>query len=331
MALTAAREHKRTFILSALVILLAVLSTGCGRDWKLGSWYYEEDEDTDPTTSTSLFINDVSAPWGLAADGTHLYATDVSTHFLMKYSIADLDDLDNPDNLVWEFGGYGTEEREFHNPEGVAVDLSGNVYVADRGNGRIQKFDSDGIFISQWDTSATFTEPDQLSDPTGIAIDGAGFVYVADGDNDQIVKFTANGTYFSHWGTEGTGLGQLNQPRGLYVDKVNELLYVVDGNNKRVQVFTLTGDYQRHFGSSGTEDGQFSSPWGVVVDPVRGVYVTDRVADRVQLFSTSGDFTKVLTIPDSEDPLDQPTGAVITSGYLWLCETTPNRIRAVER
>ena len=63
-------------------------------------------------------------------------------------------------------------------PTGVAVDSSGNVYVADNGNNRIQKFNSNGKFITKWGSYGT--ADGQFSSPIGVAVDSSGNVYVAD-------------------------------------------------------------------------------------------------------------------------------------------------------
>jgi DNA-binding beta-propeller fold protein YncE len=324
MALRMSKNQLNTSILSAFMLLvIIILTTGCGEDWKLGSWHPPEDD----TPPNAIFIRDVTSPWGLAADGSHLYITDISNHSLLKFSVSDLDVLDD---LVWEIGEFGATEGDFYTPMGVAVDALGNVYVADRDNARVQKFDSDGVFIAQWGTLDAVEEPWELVAPTGIAIDSDGFVYVADGDNNQIVKFTAEGVYDSHWGATGTGDGEFDQPHGLAIDAANSTLYVVDSNNGRVQVFTLAGVYQRQFGSVGDQNGQFSGPWGVVVDQTSGVYVTDRNSERVQLFNFSGDFVEILPIAETDAPLVTPAGIAILDNHIWICETTPNRVRGLE-
>ena len=68
--------------------------------------------------------------------------------------------------------------RPIFRPEGVAVDSSGNVYVTDYDNDRIQKFASDGKFITTWGSSGS--GEGQFTKPQGIAVDSSGNVYVDD-------------------------------------------------------------------------------------------------------------------------------------------------------
>lgn len=81
----------------------------------------------------------------------------------------------------------GTCDGKFNAPSGIAVDVAGNVYVADTGNNRIQVFDPSGVFIKKWGSEGS--GDGQFLRPKGIAVDYAGNVYVADTFNHRIQKF----------------------------------------------------------------------------------------------------------------------------------------------
>jgi tripartite motif-containing protein 71 len=83
----------------------------------------------------------------------------------------------------------GTGDGQFINPVGLATDSSDNIYVADRGNNRIQKFDSDGNFITKWGTPGI--GDGQFEEPTGIAVDSLDNVYVVDRGNSRIQVFAS--------------------------------------------------------------------------------------------------------------------------------------------
>ena len=84
----------------------------------------------------------------------------------------------------------------------------GSVYVADFGNNRIQKFTSEGVFVSQLGTFGT--GDGQSFSPAGVAVASDGSVYVVDSGNHCIQKLTSEGVFVSQWGTEGTGDGEFN-------------------------------------------------------------------------------------------------------------------------
>src|SRR5205807_1540120 len=97
----------------------------------------------------------------------------------------------------------GAGNGELNSPTGVAIDPSGNVYVADTGNHRIQKFDASGAFLTGWGTLGA--GDGEFERPAGVAADGSGNVYVVEFDNPRIQKFDASGTFLTAWGSEGSG------------------------------------------------------------------------------------------------------------------------------
>jgi sugar lactone lactonase YvrE len=158
---------------------------------------------------------------------------------------------------ITQWGTYGNMDGQFNGPHGVAVDASGNVYVVDYGNSRIQKFMSNGTYLTQWGTTPG-TGNGQFVNPTGVAVEGRGSVYVngnvyvADRGNHRIQVFTNSGAYLTQWGTFGTGNGQFAGPGGVAVDASGNV-YVADTYNHRIQVFTRGGVYLTQWGTSGVD------------------------------------------------------------------------------
>ena len=89
-----------------------------------------------------------------------------------------------------KWGTKGSGNGQFVSPKGLAIDGLGYIYITDTGNSRIQKFDSNGNYITQWGIEGS--DDGQLLYPEGIAVDGSGYVYVADTGNHRILIFGQN-------------------------------------------------------------------------------------------------------------------------------------------
>jgi tripartite motif-containing protein 71 len=131
-----------------------------------------------------------------------------------------------------QWGGYGSHDGQFSSPTGVATDSSGNIYVADQSNARIQKFDSAGAFITKWGSSGS--GDGQFSSPTGVATDSSGNVYVSEVSADRIQKFDSSGTFLAKWGSQGSGDGEFMKPQSVATDSSGNV-YVADTVNNRMQ------------------------------------------------------------------------------------------------
>jgi streptogramin lyase len=194
-----------------------------------------------------------------------------------------------PPKFLLEWGsGPGSADGEFSGPVSVAVDASGNVYVSDQGNHRIQKFDSDGNLLTKWGSQGS--ADGQFNRPWGIAVDSRGDIYVADDLNHRVQKFNGDGTFLTKWGSPGSGDGQFDRPTDIAVDASGNV-FVADSKNIRIQKFDRDGAFSTKWGSEGSGDGQFSAGEKfVAVDPSGNVYVSEHFGYRVQKFDGDGTF-----------------------------------------
>jgi sugar lactone lactonase YvrE len=183
------------------------------------------------------------------------------------------------------FGKKGTGNGEFESPNGIATDSSGNIWVTDTANNRIEKFNAKGEYLSQFGKAGAGNG--EFNAPKGIAIDSSGNIWVVDSANNRVQEFSSEGKYLAQLGKEGTGEGQFKSPTGIAFSTSPTLFFVVDTGNNRVQKFNTSLKFQAQFGKAGTGNGEFKSPSGVAVDAAGRIWVTDTGNNRVQKFNAT--------------------------------------------
>ena len=214
--------------------------------------------------------------------------------------------------FVAKWGSTGVSDGEFRHPHGIDVDSFGNIHVTVRDNLEVQKFTSNGTFISKLESNTTrdgeyrelvIKEDDvpryifrsnvsrngELLDPHGIDVDSFGNVFIADSVILNVQKFDANGKFITKWGTNGTGDGEFRHPHGIAHDSFDNV-YVTDYTNSNVQKFDNNGKFITKWGTKGTGDGEFSKLECVEVDSFNNVYIADAGNQRIQKFYSYGKF-----------------------------------------
>jgi len=206
-------------------------------------------------------------------------------------------------------------------PRAVAVDESGNVFVADFVNNRIQKFDSKLEPLLAWGRRGS--RPGEFKDPCGVAVGPGGEVYVADTWNSRIQVFTPDGKFVREWNHGFFG------PRGVAVD-ASGTVFVADTGNGRIVRSTADGRQELEWGGRGSGPGQLSEPQGIAVDGKGRVYVCDNGNARLAVFDRDGAFLLNVPVPGwQREVFSEPYVAVEPSGTIWVTVPRAGEIRAL--
>lgn len=169
----------------------------------------------------------LSQPAGLAVSDKRIYVSDVKNHRIAVYGMEG--------TFLQSFGRRGTGAGEFNFPTYLWFDkASGQLWVCDSGNFRIQWFDGDGRFIGKMGENGN--RPGYLARPRGIAKDSEGHVYATDAAFDAFQLFEPNDDLLLFVGRAGSRPGEFSMPGGIFIDG-RDRVYVADTQNGRVQVF----------------------------------------------------------------------------------------------
>lgn len=222
-------------------------------------------------------------------------------------------------NGVQDFSGDGgpAAQASLNDPTGVAVDIQGNVYVADFANHRIRRIGKDGVITTVAGMGTPGFSGDggpatlsHLSFPTGVAVDAKGVLYIADTDNNRIRRVGPSGIITTiagvgHFGFLGDGgvatQASLNFPTGVAVDAAG-IVYIADTGNHRIRrvgpngiITTLAGIGIPGFSGDGGPATQASLnyPYGVAVDVKGNVYIADTGSNCVRCVGPNDIITTV--------------------------------------
>ena len=300
-------------------------------------------------------------PGGIAVTGGGaVYVADTGNHSLRAITAAGVvSTLAGAAGLSGTVDGGGSAAL-FAYPGGIAIDGSGNLYIADHDNHTIRKMNSSGGVTTLAGAAKIPGSADgvggaaRFNGPTGVAVDGSGNVYVADAGNTSIRKITANGTVttfagFSGVGGSNDGVGaaaRFNTPQGIAVDSVGNV-YVADTNNCTVRKITPAGSVTTIAGAAGqtgSSDGaggsaRFNGPYAVAVDGAGNVYVADFFNATIRKITATGTVSTLAGFAGQPGLTDgfagsarfnQPYGvAVDGGGNVFVADTYNRAVRKI--
>jgi DNA-binding beta-propeller fold protein YncE len=208
-------------------------------------------------------------------------------------------------------------------PNGVAVDHTGNIYVADASNHRVQKLTADGKLIAEWRGPGP-----GFYGPRRIAIGPDNSIYVVDQGRTRVVKFAPNGEMLTVWGSKGSGDGQFDDPASVAVDPTANKVYVADPRNKRIQVFDSEGTFLTKWIVP-----EWGGPYGfedlVIDSKTNRLYASSTNMNSVLMFDLNGNRVGALT-PKPPDQLQGPSGLAVADRKLYVANMSGNHVSVID-
>jgi len=320
----------------------------------------------DGGTATNASLN---SPVGVAVDnkGT-LFIGDDLNHRVRR--------VDASTGIITTFAGNGTAgfsgdggpatSASLNRPQGIAIDTSGNLFLADELNNRIRRVDASTGIITTFAGNGTAgfsgdggpATSAALSSPTGVALDSSGNLYIADFANHRIRRVVAgSGIIITVAGNGTAGFGgdggaataaSLNFPFGVTVDSTNDL-FIADEVNQRIRrvdastgiITTFAGNGIAGFNGDGgvAASASLNNPTGIAVDDAGNILIADDTNARIRhvasgiITTVAGNGTAGFSGdggPPTSANLNHPVSIVLNAaGNPFIADLTNQRIRLV--
>ena len=307
----------------------------------------------------------------ISKDGKKLYVVDSENDRIKIFDLTGGDNCPSGTDEVIndevcfdeDFGSSGSSDGRFDIPTDLAIDKdTGDIYVVDSDNNRVQRFQSDGDFDNLEFGSSKSSDDEYLGTPSAIAVHKkTDYIYVADSTNDSISVFDDDGNFKFSFDDDASS-DKFDKPSGMVIDDSENILYVADTGNNKIRMFELTDDdncpsgtdevindevcFVEEFGSLGNDDGEFDEPSGLTFDEDENMlYVADTENNRIQVFEIitgktcpSGTdeiidgvcFVEEFGTSGSTDgKFNAPSGLAIDedNGLLYVADSDNNRIQ----
>ena len=232
--------------------------------------------------------------------------------------------------------GKGSDLNQLYYPTGIALDPSGDLYVSDMYNHRIQRWKPGAtVGITAAGGNGFGYGPSQLEEPGKIDIDSQGNLYIADTGNNRIQKWEyggLTGTTVAGGNGLGSELNQLYNPFGIAVDN-DGTIYVSELSNHRVTKWSAgasEGEIVAGGNGEGSDPDQLAIPMGIAINKNGDLFVADTYNHRVQLWEKGATKGKTLISGKDFDPAYQINYfsgiSIVDDTFLYITDYQQKRI-----
>jgi len=210
----------------------------------------------------------ISNPVGVAVGHETVAVSEKDNHAVKKFTLKG--------DYLSKFGCRGSEDGQFHNPQGLAFSSKGLLHVVDRSNCRVQVFGHNNIFLFKFGSKGS--NPGQFQCPRFIALDSSDQVYVTvSGNNGGISMFSDHGQFIKKI-IDKSSCAICLTPDGYIISN--------DHYDHFLTVFSPTHQLITKFGALGNQRGQFNDIHGIAVNSAGTIFVTEYNNRRLQIITT---------------------------------------------
>jgi len=259
-------------------------------------------------------------PEGLVISGDYLFLSDAAGHHIRRFNMKTGELTLFAGTGAASFSGdtSAATSATLNTPRGVALDASGNLYIADYGNNRVRRVNTSGIITTVAGNGNAYTDGDggpatsaSINGPAAVALDTSGNLYIAERSGHVVRKVSATGIISTVAGTgtagaPGSETGVATQqnlyiPQGVFWDPSGSLLIADTGNN-RIRRLTSDGTITTVAGSANSGfsgDGgpataaSLKGPYGVAADGNGNLYIADTSNQRIRQVGSDGTISTV--------------------------------------
>ena len=211
----------------------------------------------------------------------------------------------SPDgNTIKSVGGYGWDGENFDNPVHVFATTL-NVYVSDLNNHRIQIFDKDLNYLSEFKSRDSDSESETFAYPKSCVVSNQGDIFVLDGDNQRVLKYDLSGRFLQEIGNTDSGEYALNSPASLAVSAASKL-FVPD--NSAIKIFDLFG----------TGLLKFSVGFDVAAIRIRNNYISINSPTKIEFLDLSNSAEKLKEFTPGFGNNEIIVESIITDNFIYI-------------